>query len=325
MTVTVSHPADRVVAGGRIVHTEAVEPGADEIRQQLDRLVASEGFANADRMSSFLRFVVERALAGEADSVKEYVIGVEVFGRDQAYDPRLDSIVRVEARRLRAKLDEYYATAGAMDPIVIRIRRGSYVPAFERRQDAVSGASIPPETAAAASPSDPVPAERRPLIVWRLGLAAVVAALVLVTLAARTRSWTTTPLAPPGVSVAVLPFTHYSTDASDALLAARLTDGVTRELARLGSVGVVSHTSARQFADGRRAPAPEIGRALNAQVLMEGSVTRSGDRLDVDIRLVNAVADRKMWVKDFTGSARDPRELERRIAAAAAPAALAPR
>ena len=97
-----------------------MEPSADEIRLQLDRLLASGGFANADRMSGFLRYVVERAMAGESDQVKEYVIGVAVFGRDEQYDPRLDSIVRVEARRLRTKLDEYYADEGRDDPIVIR-------------------------------------------------------------------------------------------------------------------------------------------------------------------------------------------------------------
>ena len=71
---------------------------------QLDRILASDVFANADRMSRFLRFVVERALAGESDQLKEYVVGIEVFGRDDRYDPRLDSIVRVEARRLRTKI-----------------------------------------------------------------------------------------------------------------------------------------------------------------------------------------------------------------------------
>ena len=109
-----------------------MEPSADEIRLQLDRLLASDGFANADRMSGFLRYIVERAIAGESDQLKEYVIGVAVFGRDEQYDPRLDSIVRVEARRLRTKLDEYYAGDGRHDPIVIGMRRGSYVPDFER-------------------------------------------------------------------------------------------------------------------------------------------------------------------------------------------------
>ena len=112
--------------------SDAVEPSADEIRLQLDRLLASVGFANAERMSGFLRYVVERSIAGESDQLKEYVIGVAVFGRDEQYDPRLDSIVRVEARRLRTKLDEYYAGSGRHDPIVIGMRRGAYVPDFAK-------------------------------------------------------------------------------------------------------------------------------------------------------------------------------------------------
>ena len=84
-----------------------MDPSADEIRLQLDRVLASGVFANADRMSGFLRYVVDRALAGEGDQVKEYVVGVAVFERTEAYDPRLDSIVRVEARRLIAASGRY--------------------------------------------------------------------------------------------------------------------------------------------------------------------------------------------------------------------------
>src|SRR5262245_2495427 len=84
-------------------------------------------------MSGFLRYVVDRSLAGEGDKVKEYAMGIDFFGGDHDYDPRIDSIVRVEARRLRSKVDEYYAGPGRDDPVVIRLRRGSYVPAFEKR------------------------------------------------------------------------------------------------------------------------------------------------------------------------------------------------
>ena len=83
------------------------QPSAEDVRRQLGRLLASDGFANADRMSRFLRYVVERTLAGESDRLKEYAIGVDVFDRNEAYDPRIDSIVRVEAARLRSKVDEY--------------------------------------------------------------------------------------------------------------------------------------------------------------------------------------------------------------------------
>jgi adenylate cyclase len=291
-----------------------VEPSAEEIRAELDRVLASEGFANADRMSAFLRYVVERALAGETDQIKEYAIGVDVFGRNGAYDPRLDSIVRVEARRLRGKVDEYYAGQGAHDPVVIRLRRGSYVPAFEHRPVV--------EDAAPAPVAEPVSTRS---IGWQIAIAVLACTVVLVAIAAsRGNLWAITGGPSPSVSIAVLPFRQYSTDDAERLLAARLTDGVTSELARLGTIGVVSHTSALQFADART-PAPEIGRALNADVIMEGSVSRSGDLVSISIRLVNAHTDRKAWVRDFAGPTADVRELQRRIAAEAAPFVLASR
>src|SRR5438046_2517862 len=79
-------------------------------------------------MSRFLRLGVEHTLAGRADDLKEYVIGVEVFYRKHSYAPRVDPIVRVEARRLRAKLKAYYESDGAGDAIVIEFLSGSYAP-----------------------------------------------------------------------------------------------------------------------------------------------------------------------------------------------------
>jgi TolB-like protein len=299
-----------------MVDTDMVQPTPDEVHRQLDRIVASEGFANADRMSAFLRYVVGRVLAGEADQVKEYVIGVEVFGRDPAFDPRLDSIVRVEARRLRTKVDEYYAGPGAADDLLIQLRRGSYAPSFERRQPAPAPMELPPPPIAA-------PATGHSRRFWRVALGLGLVALALVTLAARRGGlWATDGKPTPDVSVAVLPFAHYSTDPEDALLAARLTDAVTAELARLGTVGVVAHTSVLKFATTPRKSAREIGQALNADMIVEGSIRRSGDRLDVSIRLVNPHTERKMWIQDFTGEAQNPRGLERQIAAAVAPAAV---
>jgi TolB-like protein len=290
-----------------------VEPSADEIRLQLDRLVTSDGFANADRMSGFLRYVVERALAGESDQVKEYVIGVAVFGRDEQYDPRLDSIVRVEARRLRTKLDEYYADDGRDDPIVIRIRRGSYAATFERRQAQPSGPSTSPAIDRAA-----------PSVRWRPGLTALIVAVVLALPLSftvwRTGLWTSVGRATPMVTIAVLPFAEYSSEAADALLAARLTDGVTSELARIRTIGVVSHTSAQQFA-GTRRPLREIAQALNAELILEASVFKEGEGVRVKARLVDALKDRKVWVRDFVGTMPELRDLERRIATAVGPAA----
>jgi TolB-like protein len=291
-----------------------VEPTADEVRLQLDRILASEGFANADRMSGFLRYVVDRSLAGEGDKVKEYAIGIDVFGRNHDYDPRLDSIVRVEARRLRSKVDEYYAGVGREDPVRILLRRGTYVPAFERADATPRIAEPPPPTDTALGITPP-----RRGAGWRIGLALAIVALVLVTIAARRGGlWATTARQAPPFSAAVLPFAEYSSDPADVRLAARLTDGITSQLARIGTVGVVSHTSALQFGGTRRRPVREIASVLNADFVVEGTIARSGDRLDVSVRIVNALTDRKFWVQDFVGTTTNPRELERNIAAAVA-------
>jgi hypothetical protein len=91
-----------------------------EIRAELARIVQSSPFVHSDRLARFLRFTIETAIAGSGDSLKEYVIGVEVYDRKPPYHPSQDSIVRTEARRLRSKLKEYYETEGKTDPVFIR-------------------------------------------------------------------------------------------------------------------------------------------------------------------------------------------------------------
>ena len=83
------------------------------------------------RLCRFLRFSVQQALGGNLSLLKEQVIGVEVFDRKPDYDPRIDPIVRVEARRLRAKLKAYYTSTGRADPIVIGLPKGAYLPLFK--------------------------------------------------------------------------------------------------------------------------------------------------------------------------------------------------
>lgn len=102
----------------------------ETIREGLSRVLESSMFAQSDRLGRFLRFTVETTLAGEAETLKEYVIGTEVYERNSSYHPSEDSIVRSEARRLRSKLREYYDSVGKYDPVHIYYRPGSYVPAF---------------------------------------------------------------------------------------------------------------------------------------------------------------------------------------------------
>lgn len=104
---------------------------AEAVRAEIARISASKVFARSERLLNFLRFTVEESLAGRSAKLKEYAVGVEVYGRALDYNPKLDSIVRSEAARLRAKLGEYYAVEGKLNPLRIAYPKGGYVPAFE--------------------------------------------------------------------------------------------------------------------------------------------------------------------------------------------------
>ena len=104
------------------------------VGQQLDRILESKTFSQVDRLKRFVRFIVSEAMNGRGADLKEYVIGVEVFGKEPSFDPRTDPIVRVQARRLRARLVRYYREEGQSDELVIDLPKGGYTPVFRRRE-----------------------------------------------------------------------------------------------------------------------------------------------------------------------------------------------
>jgi hypothetical protein len=140
------------------VATSSTTPELDreEIIAHLRQILADRRFASAERNARFLRYVVETTLDGKASEIKETVIASEVYGRSSDYDPKADSIVRVEASRLRQKLRSYYENEGKPAGIRINLPSGSYVPSFERVSDA------PPQNiapiAAIVEPSEVQPA-----------------------------------------------------------------------------------------------------------------------------------------------------------------------
>jgi len=118
--------------GGSRTHNQEISP--DEIRRELERILSSSIFSIADRMTRFLRFVVEETLEGRGDNLNELLLGMAVYDRDRKFDPRVDSIVRVDAGRLRAKLREFYASEGVNSSVGIEIPKGSYKAVFKRMQ-----------------------------------------------------------------------------------------------------------------------------------------------------------------------------------------------
>jgi serine/threonine-protein kinase len=114
----------------RVSSSELGSDYGDKAASQLNRILASKAFRQADRLKRFLGFIVEETIAGRGERLKEFVVGVEVFGKDDSFDPRNDPIVRVQARRLRSQLTRYYREEGQEDDLAIELPKGGYAPIF---------------------------------------------------------------------------------------------------------------------------------------------------------------------------------------------------
>ena len=113
-------------------------PNADEVRAALAHMATSEAFRGSPQLVAFLRYVVEATLRGEQGRIKGYTIAVEALGRPDNFNPQHDSIVRVEATRLRRALQRYYDNGGGNDAVQIDLPLGSYVPVFQRRDPSIA-------------------------------------------------------------------------------------------------------------------------------------------------------------------------------------------
>jgi hypothetical protein len=121
-----------VVADGAVVESALNSP--EDCQRQVQRILQSAAFRNATTLQQLLQFLTSRALdRASTEPLKEYTIGVEAFGRPQAFDPKTDTIVRVQIHRLRQKLREYYDSDGQRDQILVEIPKGHYLPRFEFR------------------------------------------------------------------------------------------------------------------------------------------------------------------------------------------------
>jgi TolB-like protein len=280
----------------------SASPGEEEVRQALERLLASRRFARAERHSRFLRYIVDETLTGKGHQLKESLLGAEVFGRPADYDPRVDPVVRVEATKLRGRLEEYYREDGAAEPVVIDFPRGGYVPQFRYREVAV----VAEEAEGAATPGGVPAAAHDVLVIPRRGpswakrglVGAAVAALAV----ALWLGWHL-QAGPRERVVAVLPLEDLSAGRTGTLPEA-LTAELRARLVKSGGVKVVSKTSSRAAVKGSaasKAPldAPAIGRELGADLLVEGSMRQAGEehgaKLAVVLQLVDARSGLVVW------------------------------
>jgi TolB-like protein/Flp pilus assembly protein TadD len=253
-------------------------------RRQLDKVLASAGFARNERMSRFLRFVVERHLEGRDQELKESLIAIEVFGRPPGYDSKQDPIVRTEASRLRARLSEYYLAQGKDDAVVIELPRGGYIPVVRssERMDkpAPEGAGL-----------------RR----WRVWVGAGLALLVVAVAAV---NWWLARRQNAPIPIAVLPLVNLNQDPANDFYADGLTGELIRNLSLIEGLTVRSETSSFTF-KGKPQKARDVGRELEVDYLVEGSVLRSGRQLRINVQLVRASDDFPIWADHYDRELKD--------------------
>ena len=116
----------------------------DDIRAQIDRLLRSKAFEGSEAHRRLLQYLAEKSLSGDASRLKEYVIGLEAFGKPETYDPKHDSIVRLQAGRLRQKLSAYYQTEGPADTVIVTLPKGGFKLEFSEAPEDPKIAQDPP-------------------------------------------------------------------------------------------------------------------------------------------------------------------------------------
>jgi TolB-like protein/Tfp pilus assembly protein PilF len=300
--------------------TPGFEPHLDDVREALAAVLCSRYFSGAERRKRLLEYLVEETLAGRGAGLKEYRIGVDVYGKDGAeYDPRTDPVVRVDIGRLRTKLDDYYAAEGRHAPLRLKLPKGAYsiqflangAPPDEVHPNQGTGPSSATERAVAY-------ADRRRTAsgLWPARL--LVAAALLVSVAGASLFWHGLHLARQAPrSLALIPFANLSPDRGTDYLSDGVADEVTVLLGRIKGLRVIARASTSQFRDSKLSPR-QIGRRLGADAVLTGSLQRSGNRVRVIAQLNSTADGSQIWSEAFDGDVLDALRLEDRIAGAVA-------
>ena len=245
----------------------------DAIREQLSRILASQVFLVSARQQQLLTYLVEETLAERGDRVSQASIAIDVLGRDERFDPSVDSVVRVEAARLRSKLREYYEDLGAGDSVKISLPKGKYIPKFRY----IAGGNDLDATVE-------IPADAKPLA----------------------ESLAEQPL--PGFkkrpAVAVLPFRDLSGGSRDPFLAEGLTEDIITGLSLFRWFPVIARNSSFAYRDGE-VDVAHAARSLGARYVVEGTVRRGGDRIRVTAQLTDAQTGDNLWAQRFDRQIED--------------------
>ena len=284
----------------------------EEIRSELERVLGSRTFRFAEGQKTFLKYTVEEVLADRGHLIKEYLIGTEALQRGASFDPRLDPIVRTQARKLRSRLALYYETEGSGNRLRIEFRKGSYAPFF-RSANALDVAPVvePQPLEQEPEPIPPVAVPRR----WT-AFYSWIALFGMLGLIAAGFWWRRPHPAYLNASIAVIPFANLTSGSGgDDFF---LSDGLPREVSDLlketPGLQVVARTYASRFRS-KSPDAADISRKLKVQTVLVGSVSKLKGRLLVTVEL-NDQDGRRLWSGSYDRPQDETRTIPREIASA---------
>lgn len=278
----------------------ATAPPPEDIEHQLARILDTDVFRRSPSLTRFLRYLVEQAQSGESDNVKEYRVGVDVFDRGQDFDPRDDTIVRVQARNLRKRLERYYASPNPADSVRFVLPKGGYALQFER-------------IVAEPAPSAPPRISNRLAIGAGIVLALAIAAALFFVPA---RHSAASSVSSPIPSLLVAPFANLSSERDNEYFADGLTDELIDSLANIPGLRVLTRSTARRWKD-RELDLAGL-KDLGITHVIEGSVRKEGANARIAVRLVAASNGSNLWSHTFDRPVQDAVVTEREIASAVA-------
>ncbi len=302
------------------------------VREHLEEVLASRTIRGSKRTQDFLALIVNRALDGEIDSLRERMIGAELFHRPISYDTGSDSVVRVRASEARKKLAQYYSAEARNQELAVRIElpSGSYVPRFhfidsndaklasesedrgsdpdhsgmiegqfpasdvERNAGDDRGTAVELSTEPASHESSATQRSAKLLIV-------VATALLLAAFLGSFgyERWRADHVPSAGIhSIAVLPFDNLSGIANQDYFADGLTEELINDLGQVSTLRIISFTSSMSF-KGSQKTLPEIAQQLSVDGVVEGGVLRDGNQVRVTVQLIDARTDRPVWASSY--------------------------
>jgi TolB-like protein len=283
------------------------------VRDHLKEVIASRAFAGSKRAQDFLQLIVEHALAGRFDSLRERMIGAEMFGRSIDYDTANDAVVRVKATEVRRKLAQFYQESGKKPEVRIELPIGSYVPKFQWESLETPAETVLPVLTEGATAQE-TPGERlnpvinessnlsreksRPAsrvlvgILLGLGLIAIIGD-------AGFKGWSKDSNGGNQItSIAILPLENLSGDPRQDYFADGITEELIADLGQVSALRVISRTSTMTY-KGTKKTLPEIARELGVDAIVEGSVVRERNQVRITAQLINARTDDHIWAHNY--------------------------